>query len=126
MTLTREQRRHALAPVREQWDGDAWGSTLNPFFDLAHFMDAAGIDIPSEWEFRMGAGYDLGDIVHAFQCDDVDGTCPVHACASGELDRMRDWLPFLDAGELGIEMLTYAGNVLSRMAALVKRAGKDY
>ena len=120
-TLTREQRRHALAPVRENWDRhDVWGSTMGSFFDLAEFMDAASIDIP--WDFTIRTGHDLEDLTHAWQAVE----CDCDDCASGETYGPSQFVPFLDAGELGIEMLVYAGNVLDRMRTLVERAGKDY
>ena len=134
--LTREMRRQALAPFRDEWsmrgcDGDAWGATLGHWFGVADVLYHADADLPGKWQFHHGAAdHDpIGDF-HAWDQPCSLRECNAY-CRDGEHDccqcqEERHYVPFLDAGETGIEMLTYAGNVLDRYAGWLKRAGKDY
>lgn len=104
-TLTREQKRMALDLVRlEAGDDDVWGLAMSHMFAVSEVLYHAGADLP--WSFRDGA------------------RCP------GPIESQQwpdaEYVPFLDAGELGIEMLTYAGRVLDRYSRWIERAGKSY
>lgn len=111
--LTREQKRMALAEYRLESD-DAWGNTLNHHFAVAEVAYHAGADLPEWWNFR----------------DSPVHTDPAYLqdLSSSENAEWPDseYVHFLDAGELGIEMLIYAGNVLGRYLNRLQRAGKDY
>lgn len=140
MELTREMRREALLPYREEWrgegfNGDHWGSSFLHQIAIANVMDAANELTPPAWEYRPAligtADYDVIADWHAYgepcplTSDENFGTEaePEYDCQCSE---ERYYVPFLDAGETGIEMLRYAGNVLDRYASWLKRAGKDY
>lgn len=41
--------------------GDAWGSVMGAFFDVAEELHARGEDCPASWEFRP-ASYDPADV----------------------------------------------------------------
>lgn len=140
MELTREMRRRALEPFREEWQfttgNDEWGVTLGHWFGVAGTLYAAGEDTPERWQYRPPSisvrcpiedwhPYGQKCPWHPEDCKDL---CCVNewgerAC---ECTEERYYVPFLDAGETGIEMLRYAGNVLDRYASWLKRAGKDY
>ena len=125
--LTREQKRKALEIARQDdWD-DPWGTAMSHAFAISDTLYHAEADIPGQWGYRHGM----------FQHDPVadwhpyDQPCPLNhstdypdECNCQYPD--REYVPFLDAGEFGIELLTYAGNVLDRYCGFVKRAGKDY
>ena len=127
-TLTREQRRYALRPAREEYQytsGDEWGFALTHWHGIADALYHADADIPTEWRYRHGACAGALATYH-MECDPCPMASPNYPddcqCTSPD----REYVAYLDAGELGIEMLTYAGRVLDRYAARLERAGKDY
>jgi hypothetical protein len=135
--LTREMKRQALIPVRMDDLQDPWGTGLAHWFGVAEVLYHAGVSLPGEWEFVHGMIDDdpIGDYHGG------DSPCPNHpeeckycpeVLSDGFLayecdcQEEREYVPFLDAGPLGVAMLTYAGNVLNRYLGFVKRAGRDY
>ena len=135
-TLTREMKRMALRPAREADRYDKWGFALGQWFAIAEVAYHADADLPPEWQFRHGmAEHDpIGnwhpDHTPCPLADESDryknwGTeeWPEYECHCTE---EREYVPFLDAGEAGIEMLIYAGRVIDRYCRRVKAAGLDY
>lgn len=88
--------------------GDRWGVTMGHRFAIAEALYHHGETIPDEWDFRHGA------------------------LLPDELDCIRDEYPDaeyygeLQAGDMSADQLRYAGNVLARYAACLRRAGLDY
>lgn len=122
-TLTREQRRMALNLVRMDCDDDVWGTCMTHLFGVAEVLYHAGAEIPARWGYSHRGYY----------CDPIakyhPGSLPCEDAHPGESEcdwPAAEYVPFLDAGELGEQMLTYAGNVLDRWAGVIKRAGRDY
>lgn len=117
-TLTREHKRKALEIARlDDW-GDPFGTAMLHSFAIADTIEHMGGDCPPHWQYHHGAickGV-LPDVL-AFQAGDESADPLWPDC---------EYVPFMDAGEFGIELLTYAGNVLDRYLAFVKRAGRDY
>lgn len=138
MELTREMRRKALAPFRGEWQytsRDEWGVTLGHWFGVAEVLHTANVEIPERWGYRPPLIETEGrNVIANWHADDQPcvlasgrnyGTddAPIYDCGCGE---EHYYVPFLDAGEAGIEMLRYAGNVIDRYAGWLTRAGKDY
>lgn len=130
--LSREEKRHALGPIRDEGGSDAWATTIGHWFGVTETLYHAGECLPAQWEFRHGmTNHDPISEWHGWNtpCPHTDGRNwgtdeePEYECQCTE---ERYYVPFLDAGERGIEMLRYAGNVLDRYASWLKRAGKDY
>lgn len=89
-------------------NGDAWGSSMCAWFDIAHAIEHYGTDyVPHAWNYRDSMG-----------CRGLDKH------ESGENDSARS----LAAGILrGRESdIVRAGNVLKRYTRILKRAGRDY
>lgn len=115
----------ALSVARQDdWD-DPWGTGMSHMFAVAEVLYHASADLPGKWQFRHGmADHDPIGNWHPY-----GQSCPLarlkfpDECQCGE---EREYVPFLDAGETGIEMLTYAGRALDRYLDVVRRAGKDY
>lgn len=121
--LTVEQKRHAMTPARIDYgDSDEWGTTMGHWFAIAETLHHAGATLPRRWQFRHGMST-LCNPFDQYAEHDPRGEC-AEDCEHEYPD--VEYSPFLDAGELGIEMLTYAGNVLDRYSGWLKRAGKDY
>ena len=122
MKLTIEQRKRSLELFRMDSSDDPWGDGMRHFFAAADVLHHAGAPIPPRWQYQHGPLEFCNPIPswHGGQTEHPNGE-PCN-CSWPESEPV----PFLDAGDLGIEMLTYAGNVLDRYLAFVKRAGKDY
>ena len=139
-TLTPEMRRMAMRPAKDEYrwnnDGtDAWGFALGEWFAIAEVAYHGGADLPPEWQFRHGANnHDPIATWHphntpcpnAYEPNKNWGTedQPVYECECDH--RELEYVPFLDAGEAGIEMLIYAGRVIDRYCRWLKRKGLDY
>jgi len=138
--LTREMKRQALIPARyaDDWD-DPWATALDHWYGIAEVLYHAGAPLPWEWRFSHGTPMFDHDPIGNYHGDGLP--CPVHPkdCAwcpgvltdgstfyECDCQEEREYVPFLDAGPLGVAMLTYAGNVLNRYLGFVKRAGRDY
>lgn len=117
MQLTREQKRHATAAMRlDDWS-DPWGTSMSHAFGVAEVLYHADPSaVPARWKFQHGASAHCNPI-EDWHGEDCDGS---HNWPESE------YVPFLDAGELGIAMLVYVGDVAARMAHFAKRAGRDY
>lgn len=94
---------------------------MSHHFAVAEVLYHAGAEIPAHWRYvhPMGRDADCNPIAWGVNHWDEEGGC-VHSYPETE------YVPFLDAGELGIAMLQYVGNVMGRYANRVKWAGKDY
>ena len=120
-TLTREQKRMALADFRSDDigpKGDPWGTGMSHMFAIADTLSYAD-SVPHTWEYRQGISGDhvQGVIDCGQETEHEDCQCDYQQIG---------YVPYLDAGELGLSMLTYAGNVINRYLDWVKRAGRDY
>lgn len=91
--------KEAFAEFRLSFDaGDPWGSTMAWWFAVADaLMEAAPELVPNKWQFRQSP---LGPDTESYEYE----TC-------------RTW---------PAETLVRFGNALSRYAAMLKAAGKDY
>jgi hypothetical protein len=104
--LTRQERRDALALVREDdTDGDPFGTCMMHWFGIANTLEGYAGETPADWQYRPGL----------FVNDSLSEEYPDSYYA----EEVRD-------SRLTIEQLTYAGNVLARWSQLLKHAGKDY
>lgn len=101
----RPTRNPVLETMRDSFDGgDAWGSVMEWWFALADVItDIDATQIPSEWEFRQSP---FGADTEAYAYNAI-------------LETMRD-------DGVTLETLLHAGKVLTRYAAQLKLAGKDY
>ena len=118
--LTREMKRKSLNLFRMDDSSDPWGTGMGHMFAIADLVYHAEGCTPYEWEFRHGQ----------FTHDPI-AEYAEHAAEEDHIDCNCEWpdveyVPFLDAGPLGVAMLTYAGDVLNRYLGFVKRAGRDY
>jgi hypothetical protein len=119
-TLTREQKRMALAGFRMDDigpNGDPWGTGMSHMLAIADTLSHVD-DVPWHWGFSHGM-HD-GCLERIIEC----GQETQHD------DCQCDWtqvgyVNFID-GEIGIRMLAYAGNVINRYLDWVRRAGRDY
>ena len=120
--ITREQKRMALETARLDYDdGDQWGWAMGHFFavaDTLHHMDA---NIPYRWHYGHGAA--CRGALETLAEERANGVAPED---SGAPWPDTEYLRFMDAGELGAAVLTYAGSVLDRYCGRLVRAGKDY
>ena len=109
-TLTREQRRMALQLYRDCWADGEWGITLDHWFAAAEVAYHGGAELPAWWKYEDGQhGRD-----YLLECMDPE---------SGGIFPDCEYVHFLDAGELGLRMLVYAGNTLGRYLNRLERAG---
>lgn len=118
MELTKEQKKMALSPFAADDDYDRWGTGMNHMFAIADTLDhVAPYKMPSEWQFSHGAsGRDcVQDILD----------CPDHNGCQCDWPQ-AEYVSFLDAGELGIAMLVYAGTIINYLLDREKAAGRDY
>ena len=121
--LAREMKRIALDTARmDDWD-DPWGTAMTHFFGVAEVLYHARAEIPRRWQFRHPSGDSCSPIT-AFLAHSEHGEEDPCDCRGQWPD--VEYVPFLDAGPLGVAMLTYAGDVLNRYLGFVKRAGRDY
>ncbi len=116
-TLTREQKRMALAEVRIDMDSDLWGTTLAHLHGIADVLYHVA-DTPDHWVYLHPSGRDCVQEMVDCHAETGHNDCQ---CSYPDLA----YVPFCD-GEIGIQMLTYAGNVLTRYAKVLKRAERDY
>jgi len=117
-TLTREQKKMALRPFATADDVkyDLWGTGMAHLFAIADTLYEVA-EVPSEWGFKpgLGSGSTVQEIIDCGEHDDCQ-------CDWAQVQ----YVPFIDAGELGIEMLTYAGNVINYLVDRERAAGRDY
>lgn len=117
--LTREMKRKSLNLFRVESYDDPWGDGMEHMFAIADIVYHAEGCTPHGWHFRHGASNHDPIADYASHVEE------------GHIDCQCEWpdaeyIPFLDAGPLGVAMLTYAGDVLNRYLGFVKRAGRDY
>lgn len=79
--------------------GDAWGTTMGAWFDVAAELYNRGADIPAEWRYRPGA-------------------------CSGAQEVSDYWAEIFKAYS-DAELLKF-GRILNRYAGVLKTAGRDY
>lgn len=91
-----------IAEYRNMGDCDAWGSSMQAWFAVAHELFARGADIPSHWEFKPGI------------------------CLTPETAREDDNYWFEVFGEYSDEDLVTFGNILERYARLLKHLEQNY
>lgn len=118
-TLTRDMKRQALSLVRMDMDDDPWGTGMTHFFDIADTIHHVR-EAPPAWQYRNPW---LSRVSEIIECGNDTGHNPETCRCSWP---QTEYIHFLEAGELGLDMLTYAGNVLNRYLGFVKRAGLDY
>lgn len=137
-TLTREQKRHAMSIVRmDDWD-EPWGTAKAHMFAVCDTLYHADADdlIPYVWHYRHGPGCEgaipamnaYAEFVREHPAEAEGTACVEHdRCYPPSVEWPdEEYVPFLDAGELGIDMLLYAGCVLFRYLDRLERAGKSY
>jgi hypothetical protein len=124
--LTREQRRMALRPYREASDDHNLIGIIVHIFGIVDVLHAAGEDTPRKWGFRAGCSTPNLDYLYQVATCRMAGGCQDEDCTHGEYRGAGEWLHMLDAGSLGIAMLTYAGNVLCRLYRWYARAGRSW
>lgn len=78
---------------------DTWGNAMEAWFECAGHLHKRGLSIPSEWEYRPGAG--------------GDGT-----------EKDSYWYDIFK--HTNAKMLRTIGNFLFRYCQLLKHFGKDY
>lgn len=78
---------------------DPWGCAMEAWFECAGRMNKRGLDIPSEWNYRPGAG--------------SDGT-----------DKSSHFYTLF--GKCGNKQLLTIGNYLYRLTSILDKAGKSY
>lgn len=86
--------------------GDEWGWCMGHWFGVAETLYVSGESIPSAWAYRAGAGVDV---------ESVEETWPD-----------SEWFALLDAGSVTADDLRHVGNVLTRYALRLERAGLNY
>lgn len=123
--LTREMKREALSTFRMDGGGDPWGEGMSHFFGVAEVLYHADQDLPERWQFRHGQSRYCNPI-EAFVAHSNHDPEDEESCDCSGMWPDTEYVPFLDAGPLGVAMLTYAGNVFDRYLGFVKRAGRDY
>lgn len=103
--MTRDERRDALALVREDDDGDSWGTCMMHWFGIANTIHGYIGETPAEWRYRPGL----------FVNDVLTDEWPDREYAEAYRDE-----------RLSVEQLLYAGNVLERWSRMLDRAGRSY
>lgn len=83
--------------------GDSWGTCMTHWFGIANALEASGLIVPEEWQYRPGA---LGPDVESWP--------------------NSEYYDDLQSGYHSPEDLIEAGNVLQRWASMLECAGKDY
>lgn len=103
---------HAAHPGRAQLmlllrlddSTDPWGTGMNWWFGIADVLyHADPIVIPPSWDYRHGAG-----------------------CMGPEDWPESEIAALLECGDISVDDLLYAGQVVTRYLAAVKVAGQDY
>ena len=118
-TLTREQKKMALAPfMDDDVRDDLWGTSMAHLCAIADTLLHVCAD-PSEWGYRSPSGSSVPDVLECQQETNHEEDCDCDYAQIG-------YVAFLDAGDLGISMLRYAGNVISRVTRREERAGRSY
>lgn len=124
-TLTREQKKMALTPFATADDvkHDPFGVGMAHLFAIADTLSHVD-SVPGEWEYRQGMGGDhVQDVIDCGARKNPQGWAHFDCdCEYAQIE----YVSWLDAGELGIEMLTYAGNVINYVVDREQRAGRDY
>lgn len=105
--LNAAMRAHAMRTFRLTSDFrlDPWGGTMGHLFAISEVLYHSGRYTPQAWGFRHGV------LAHESWLEDGDAE--------------RDYYAYLDAGELGVAMLLFAGNVLNRYAVLLEANGRN-
>jgi len=109
----RGTRNPALEILRDHFDGgDPWGSAIEAHFQICYSLARGGAEIPASWEFRLGA------FVPSEDDNDPDNEDGDGSLLGYEFDLL------LRQGHY--RNLIHAGEILSRYAAQLKLAGRDY
>jgi hypothetical protein len=94
-----------LADLKSEYrlvsSGDPWGDCMSAWFDCAEFLHATGADIPAHWEFRPSPVLRTVD-------DLEDGY----------------WRGVFEQTDEPI--IVEFGNLLCRLAGILRACGKDY
>ena len=113
----------------DDWDYDPWGTSMSLFFDVASVLDmsdVAGIVTTepfARWNFRPApftAVPSIEDV--AARADDFSEGEWADDYSYAEISLAAA----MQADEITQDDLIYAGDVLDRYTALLRRAGKDY
>lgn len=121
-TLDRELRREALALYRMDAGGNPRGDCMSHLHGIADILHHT-IGTPEAWEYRHPSGTNCLQEIADCLVDQQGQDYPHGECDCSWPD--MEYATYAD-GRTGVAMLTYAGNVLSRYARVLERAGKDY
>jgi len=111
MVLTVTEKKEAMSMVRMEYgDNDPWGTTMSHMFAIADviYHDVLypdGENLPAAWQY-----------MHSPVCGGVDTNSWPDA----------EYSDYLVRGEMTIDQLLYAGNVLNRYASVLTKAGLAY
>jgi hypothetical protein len=127
LTTTRLDRVVGIAGA-EDWQHDAWGTSLGLFFDVASVLDMSDVagDITPQpferWQYRR-APFTVPDVESvAARADGFrEGEC-ADDYSYGQVSLASAYV----SGELTQADLIYAGDVLSRYTDVLRRSGRDY
>lgn len=112
----------------DDWEHDPWGTSMGLFFDVASVLDMSDIEgdvTPgpfARWQYGRGASTVPSIETVAARGDDFNEGEFADDYSYAQISlamAVRD-------GELTQTDLIYAGDVLDRYTALVRRAGQDY
>lgn len=115
--MHRSKLNTVMALVYEGWDdGDKWGSAIGALFDIATVMDAAGIEVPAELEYRRSPLDNRTIVEMATENRDYGETSYGEYVLASEY-----WAGNVTDNELRLAALT-----LNRYVAACVAAGLDY
>lgn len=110
----RGTRNPALEVFRDHFDAfDPWGSVIEAHFQICYTLARFDAAIPDEWEFSLGAFVPDLDDNNPDNSDSPDGS-------------LLGWEFDLLLLQGNYRNLIHAGNVLARLAAQYRLAGRDY
>ena len=120
--MNRTSRRHACQPFRDAWlvndqMGEGHDELAGHIIAIARVLDAIGEPVPAHWQVRIGMRSIAISEWHPYgePCPRASEGYPTDCqCEHPE----SEYIPMVEAPEL----LTYAGNVLTRFYPRVKRA----
>lgn len=93
-------------------DGDPWGSTMSHWFAVADMLHRLGYVTPPEWEYQA--------LVRRWPA------AALFPAPDPEEWPDSEYAALWGAGEIDVDDLTHAGNVLCRYVAILDRAGHSY
>jgi hypothetical protein len=91
--------------IRDCDSGDRWGGAMLARFSIADALHREGGEVPHEWQYGAGAG---------------NGEVEPGDYFAEELGHA------INAGNVALDDLTHAGNVLARYTGILDRAGHSY